>query len=218
MTLPIGYGDGYPRNLTNCGPVLIGKKIFTISGRVCMDQIMVDVGSAKCKPGDPVVLIGSMGGRKITVEKLAELSGTISYEIVCGLGSRVPRLYVQKNAAGRKEEIRAALHSGLSERRDFVRYSCSLPLSLSRNGDGRALCDARASDISASGLRAVSSQPLPLNEEYDVLLRSPQPGGHEVRSRCRAVWSQQSGPQTYHSGIRLVNPDLLDLCKEFAAG
>jgi len=130
----------------------------------------------------------------------------------------VPRLYVQKNAAGRKEEVRAALHSGLSERRDFVRYHCSLPLSFSRRGDGRSLCDARADDISASGLRVVSSQPVPLHEEYDVLLASQRPGSQEVRSRCRAVWSQQSGPQTYQSGIRLVNPDLLDLCKEFAAG
>lgn len=92
-TLPIGYGDGYPRNLSNIAGVLIGGKRFKISGRVCMDQIMVDVGDAKVKIGDEVVLIGSQGKRKITSEELAELAETIPYEIVCGLGSRVPRVY-----------------------------------------------------------------------------------------------------------------------------
>jgi alanine racemase len=91
--LPIGYGDGYPRNLSNKAPVLIGAKPFRISGRVCMDQIMVDVGNFPVKTGQVAVLIGSQGKNKITAEKLAELSNTIPYEIVCGLGSRVPRVY-----------------------------------------------------------------------------------------------------------------------------
>lgn len=94
VTLPIGYGDGYPRNLSNLAPVLVGGKRFKISGRVCMDQIMVDVGSLKVKLGDEVVLIGIQGKHKITAEELAELSGTIPYEIVCGLGARIPRVYV----------------------------------------------------------------------------------------------------------------------------
>ena len=94
ITLPIGYGDGYPRNLSNCGPVLIGGERFKISGRICMDQIMVDVGDFKVRLGDEAVLIGPQGKDKITAEELALLSDTISYEIVCGLGSRVPRLYV----------------------------------------------------------------------------------------------------------------------------
>jgi len=93
-TLPIGYGDGYPRNLSNVACVLIGGKRFKISGKVCMDQIMVDVGDAKVKIGDEVVLIGSQGRSKITSEELAGLAETISYEIVCGLGSRVPRIYI----------------------------------------------------------------------------------------------------------------------------
>ena len=92
-TLPIGYGDGYPRNLSNIASVLIGGRRFKVSGRVCMDQIMVDVGDAKVKIGDEVVLIGSQGKSKITAEELAELAETIPYEIVCGLGSRVPRIY-----------------------------------------------------------------------------------------------------------------------------
>ena len=93
VTLPIGYGDGYPRNLSSKGPVLLRGKRFTVSGRVCMDQIMVDVGGMPVKSGDEVVLIGSQGRNKITTEELAELSGTIPYEIVCGLGSRIPRVY-----------------------------------------------------------------------------------------------------------------------------
>jgi len=94
VTLPIGYGDGYPRNLSNKAPVLIRGKRFIISGRICMDQIMVDVGDLPVKVGDEVVLIGPQGKYKITAEELAQLSGTIPYEIVCGLGSRVPRVYI----------------------------------------------------------------------------------------------------------------------------
>ncbi|MDP3732844.1 MAG: alanine racemase [Candidatus Omnitrophota bacterium] len=93
VTLPIGYGDGYPRNLSNCAPVLIGGRRFKISGRICMDQVMVDVGDFKVKVGDEAVLIGSQSKNKITAEELALLAHTISYEIVCGLGSRVPRVY-----------------------------------------------------------------------------------------------------------------------------
>jgi len=94
VTLPIGYGDGYPRNLSNLGPALIKGKRFKISGRVCMDQIMVDVGDTPVKVGDEVVLIGSQGKNTITAEELASLSGTIPYEIVCGLGSHIPRVYI----------------------------------------------------------------------------------------------------------------------------
>ena len=92
-TLPIGYGDGYPRNLSNKAQVLIRGRRFKISGRICMDQIMVDVGNLDVKIGEEVVLIGSQGENKITVEELAKLSATIPYEIVCGLGSRIPRVY-----------------------------------------------------------------------------------------------------------------------------
>lgn len=91
--LPLGYGDGYPRNLSNLSSVLIGGERFKISGRVCMDQIMVDIGKARVLVGDEAVLIGCQGKNKITAEELAKLSGTIPYEIVCGLGSRIPRIY-----------------------------------------------------------------------------------------------------------------------------
>lgn len=94
VTLPIGYGDGYPRNLSNKAPVLIEGKRFKISGTICMDQMMVDVGDLPVKIGQEVVLIGSQGKDKITAEELSSLSGTIPYEIVCGLGSRIPRAYI----------------------------------------------------------------------------------------------------------------------------
>jgi alanine racemase len=94
VTLPIGYGDGYPRNLSNKAPVLIGGRRFKISGRVCMDQFMVDVGNYKVRIGELAVLIGVQGKNKITAEELAGLCDTIPYEIVCGLGSRVPRIYI----------------------------------------------------------------------------------------------------------------------------
>jgi alanine racemase len=94
-TLPLGYGDGYPRNLSNRAPVLIHGQRFTISGRICMDHIMVDVGDKPVKAGDEVVLIGVQKNQRICVEELAELSGTIPYEIICGLGSRIPRVYVK---------------------------------------------------------------------------------------------------------------------------
>jgi alanine racemase len=92
VTLPIGYGDGYPRNLSNKAPVLIKGKRFKISGRICMDQIMVDVGNTRVRIGDEAVLIGVQGKNMITTEELANLSNTIPYEIVCGLGSRIPRV------------------------------------------------------------------------------------------------------------------------------
>lgn len=91
-TLPIGYGDGYPRNLSDKAPVLIGGKRYKICGRICMDQAMVDVGQAKVRIGDEAVLIGSQGRSRITAEELAGLANTIPYEIVCGLGSRIPRI------------------------------------------------------------------------------------------------------------------------------
>ena len=96
ITLPIGYGDGYPRNLSNIGPILVKGKRFKISGRVCMDQIMVDVGNLKVRLGDEAVLIGTQAKGRISAEELARYCNTIPYEIVCGLGSRIPRVYLDK--------------------------------------------------------------------------------------------------------------------------
>ena len=93
-TIPVGYGDGYPRALSNKGYVLIHGKRARILGRVCMDQFMVDVTDIPdTKFMDPVTLIGEDGGDRITVEDLSELSGRFNYEFVCCLGKRIPRVY-----------------------------------------------------------------------------------------------------------------------------
>lgn len=93
-TIPVGYGDGYPRSLSNKGYVLIHGTKAPICGRVCMDQMMVDVtGIEDVKEGDCVTLIGNDGGQTITVDELADLAGTFHYEFVCDLGRRIPRVY-----------------------------------------------------------------------------------------------------------------------------
>lgn len=93
-TVPVGYGDGYPRNLSGKGYVLIHGKKAPILGRVCMDQFMVDVTEIpEAAVDDPVTLIGPDGGEKILVEDLARLGGGFHYEIVCDIGKRVPRVY-----------------------------------------------------------------------------------------------------------------------------
>jgi alanine racemase len=115
-TLPIGYGDGYPRALSNKASVLIHGTRAPIVGTVCMDQIMVDVGHIKdVKVGDEVVLLGRQKSEEICAEELAELSGTIPYEIVCSIAPRVPRIYIdEKNNTDTKEIRRTAERVGIS--------------------------------------------------------------------------------------------------------
>ena len=95
-TIPVGYGDGYPRSLSNLGEVLIGGKRCKILGRVCMDQFMVDVTHLPdVKMMDSVVLVGEMEEEEITVGELSDLSGRFNYEFLCCLGKRIPRVYVK---------------------------------------------------------------------------------------------------------------------------
>ncbi len=93
VTLPVGYADGYSRRLSNKGYVLIHGKRYRVSGRVSMDMVLVDVGSDKIHVGDEVILIGEQQGQIISADEIAKLDDTISYEIVCGIGKRVPRVY-----------------------------------------------------------------------------------------------------------------------------
>ncbi|MDE6388896.1 MAG: alanine racemase [Lachnospiraceae bacterium] len=96
-TIPLGYGDGYPRGLSNKGYVLIRGKKAPILGRVCMDQFMVSVDDIPdAKEGDEVTLIGMDGQYRITMEELGELSGRFNYEFACDLGKRIPRVYLKK--------------------------------------------------------------------------------------------------------------------------
>lgn len=93
-TVPVGYADGYMRILSNKGYVLIHGKKAPIIGRVCMDQLMVDVTKiSKVKQFEEVVLIGKQKDAEITAEEIADLADTINYEIVCAVSERVPRVY-----------------------------------------------------------------------------------------------------------------------------
>ncbi len=94
--LSVGYGDGYPRNLSNKGKVIVHGKKVNIVGVVCMDLTMVDVSKIKdLKIGDKVTLLGEDGGEKITASEIAEWADTIPYEIISRISRRVPRFYIK---------------------------------------------------------------------------------------------------------------------------
>ena len=95
-TIPVGYGDGYPRCLSNKGYVLVHGRKAPILGRICMDQFMVSVDDIpQAQEGDEVTLIGTDGDMHITMEELGGLSGRFNYELACDLGKRIPRVYVK---------------------------------------------------------------------------------------------------------------------------
>lgn len=96
VTVPIGYADGYPRLLSGKGRALIHGASYPLVGTVTMDQAMVAVGDAELAVGDEVVLMGSRGGEVIGADEWATKIGTISYEIVCSIGPRVPRRYLNE--------------------------------------------------------------------------------------------------------------------------
>ncbi|MFC6714910.1 alanine racemase [Branchiibius cervicis] len=93
IDVPIGYSDGIPRSASGKGPVQVGGQRFTVSGRVCMDQFVVDVGDLPVAEGDRVVLFGSGENGEPTAQDWAEAAGTISYEIVGRMSGRLPRIY-----------------------------------------------------------------------------------------------------------------------------
>jgi alanine racemase len=93
-TIPIGYGDGYSRRLSNKTDVIMNGQRCKAVGNICMDQFMVELNDGLvAAPDDEVVLIGRNGGHEITVDEIADLTGTINYEIVCMVNTRVPRVY-----------------------------------------------------------------------------------------------------------------------------
>ena len=103
-TIPVGYGDGYPRSLSGKGAVLIHGQRAPILGRICMDQFMVDVSHIPdVRNFDEAVLLGFQGGEHISAEEIAEASGGFHYEILCGLNKRIPRVYIRE---GKAVEIR----------------------------------------------------------------------------------------------------------------
>jgi alanine racemase len=96
LTLPVGYGDGYFRLLSNKAPVIVRGRRYPQVGRVCMDQMMVNLEKDPADVGEEVLLIGEAGKVKVTADELAELIGTISYEIFTNINTRVPRAYVDE--------------------------------------------------------------------------------------------------------------------------
>ncbi|HLF61487.1 MAG TPA: alanine racemase [Acidimicrobiia bacterium] len=94
VTAPIGYADGFSRRLSEAGVALIGGNRYPLAGTVTMDQIVIEVGESEVHPGDEVVVLGEQGGAVFDADEWARILDTISYEVVCGIGPRVPRRYL----------------------------------------------------------------------------------------------------------------------------
>ena len=96
-TVPVGYADGLPRAISNKGSMIVGGKIVPVLGRICMDLCIIDVTSVNnIGVGDEVTVFGTQGESFIPVENIANLSNTINYEILCGVGQRIPRIYLKE--------------------------------------------------------------------------------------------------------------------------
>jgi alanine racemase len=94
VTAPIDYADGLPRRLSEAGTALIGGNRYPLAGTVTMDQIVIEVGDAEVHPGDEVVVLGEQGNSVVDADDWAGILETVSYEVVCGIGPRVPRRYL----------------------------------------------------------------------------------------------------------------------------
>ncbi|HUR75402.1 MAG TPA: alanine racemase [Sporichthya sp.] len=92
--VPVGYADGIPRTASSRGPMLVGGRRVPIAGRVCMDQVVLDLGDLDVSAGDEVLLFGPGDAGEPTVQEWADVLGTITYEIVTGIGARIPRVYL----------------------------------------------------------------------------------------------------------------------------
>jgi alanine racemase len=98
--VPLGYADGVPRHASGTGPVRVGGRTFRVAGRVCMDQVVLDVGETDVAPGEEAVLFSDGSGGEPTAQDWAEAAGTISYEIVTRVSNRLRRRYVGLDEAG----------------------------------------------------------------------------------------------------------------------
>ena len=96
VTIPAGYGDGYFKNLSNKSEIIIRGKRYPVIGNISMDQIVVSIGNDSAYNGDEVILLGSDGKVSVTCEELARWAGTIPYEILTNINTRVPRIYIEK--------------------------------------------------------------------------------------------------------------------------
>jgi alanine racemase len=96
VTVPVGYGDGYFRAMSNKAQVILRGRKYPQVGRICMDQMMVNIESDSAFNGDEVILLGEADGQAVTAEDLAEWAGTIPYEILTNINTRVPRIYLEE--------------------------------------------------------------------------------------------------------------------------
>jgi alanine racemase len=103
VTIPVGYGDGYFRGMSNKAKVIIRGKKYPQVGSICMDQLMVNIEWDSAYNGDEVILLGEAAGQRISAEDLAEWAGTVPYEILTNINTRVPRLYVATGSHARTE-------------------------------------------------------------------------------------------------------------------
>jgi alanine racemase len=94
VTVPVGYGDGYFRSMSHKAKVLLNGKLYPVVGNISMDQIVVNIENDSAYNSDEVILLGSDGKNSITAEDLAEWAGTIPYEILTNINTRVPRIYL----------------------------------------------------------------------------------------------------------------------------
>jgi alanine racemase len=99
VTIPIGYGDGYRRALSNKASVLIRGKRYPVVGTICMDQMMVDIGSSEAFVGDEVTLIGKQGEEEISAQEIASLCDTTVYEVLCFFNNRLPRIFLPSQSS-----------------------------------------------------------------------------------------------------------------------
>jgi alanine racemase len=95
VTIPVGYGDGYFRSMTGKAKVIIKGEKYPVVGRISMDQIVVNIEQGTAYNGDGVILLGTDSKNSITCEDLAEWAGTIPYEILTNINTRVPRIYIE---------------------------------------------------------------------------------------------------------------------------
>jgi alanine racemase len=112
VTVPVGYGDGYQRAMSGSAEVLVGGRRFPVVGRICMDQLMVDIGDGTAYNGDEVVLIGESGSEKLRIEDLAAWADTVPHEVLTSINTRVPRFYVDSGAAESGAAESGAAESG----------------------------------------------------------------------------------------------------------
>jgi alanine racemase len=93
ITLPVGYGDGYMRAMSGRAQVIVNGQRMPVVGRICMDQVMVDIRAGSAYNGDEVVLLGQGGDAEIRIEELAAWGNTIPHEVLTSINTRVPRIY-----------------------------------------------------------------------------------------------------------------------------